>query len=185
MERDYEREIEELRSEISRLNKLLEREKGMSAGDRASEQHAKLRRAEELAEIAGQKGISGAITYYGAYNSSGRGFRWETECMSTDTLLSLDEDKVAMVLSALGNNQRYAILKEILKQPLSVNEIIEKLDLGTTGQVYHHIRPLQAADFISRGKKGKYEFKPHRVQALLMILTGVFDVLDEQYPKER
>lgn len=176
MERDYGQEIDDLRSEISQLKKKHE-EKSIPLDEGEPAKHTKLIHAEQLAEIAGEKGISGAITYYGAYCSSGRGFHWETDCMSTDTLLGLEDDKVTLILSSLGNKQRYAMVKELLKQPRSVNEIIENLNLGTTGQVYHHLKALQAADFVVPAERGKFEFKSHRVQALLMILTGVYDVL--------
>lgn len=50
--------------------------------------------------------------------------------------------------------------------------------MGTTGQAYHHLKALQAADLVEQKERGLYCFKGHRVQSLLMLLAGVADALD-------
>jgi DNA gyrase subunit B len=59
--------------------------------------------------------------------------------------------------------------------------LVDKLELGTTGQAYHHLKALQSADLIKQEERGVYMFKEHRVQSLLMLLSGVADALDDKY----
>lgn len=67
----------------------------------------------------------------------------------TDELLSLIESGVASkVLACIGNSNRLMMLLEILRGPKSVAELVEKCGFGSTGQVYHHMKPLLAADII-------------------------------------
>lgn len=53
--------------------------------------------------------------------------------------------------------------------------------MGTTGQVYHHLKALQAADLVTQEERGQFAFTGHRAQGLLMLLAGVRDLLDTRY----
>ena len=57
------------------------------------------------------------------------------------------------------------------------------LHYTSPGRVYHHLKPLIAADLIQEDErvKGRYEIVPHRVQGLVMILAGISDLLDTEF----
>lgn len=140
-------------------------------------------RARELKKKADAEGWKGAIDSYSTFSCNGYGYFTDLPPVSADSLLNLDNDLVARVLSTFSHKQRIAILKAVLEEPLSASQILEKLNMGTTGQVYHHINALLAADLIKQEDNGKYVFKGHRVHAFLLILAGVRHVLDESYSK--
>lgn len=182
MERDYGREIDELRSEVQRLSQLMGR--GTEAATQDGTQALnKCSRARELKKEADANGWTGALNSYSTYTCNGRGYFSDISSISTDALLEQDNDLAARVLSTFAHKQRLAILKAILVEPLSASEILEKLNMGTTGQVYHHINGLLAADLITQENNGKYAFKGHRVHGFLLILASVRDVLNEKYSK--
>lgn len=68
------------------------------------------------------------------------------------------------VLACIGNETRLKMLIEILKSPKTVAELTEVCGLGSTGQAYHHMKPLLAADVITEDTncKGRYIVQPHR-----------------------
>lgn len=137
--------------------------------------------ARQLAEKARQQGKKGLITNYGFYDSGGRGYFWNFTEVSAEELLAQDIGQVAHVLSAISHRQRLAMLKSILEQPATAAELTEKLGMGTTGQVYHHLKVLQAANLVDQGEHGQYTFVGHRASGFLMLLSGVRDLLDARY----
>lgn len=139
---------------------------------------------EELCCKTEEKGVSGLVTYLGVYNSGGRQSNWIRNGIPTDELLSLIESGVASkVLACIGNSNRLMMLLEILRGPKSVAELVEKCGFGSTGQVYHHMKPLLAADIIveDEQRKGVYAIQPHKVQGVIMLLAGISDMVDETF----
>ncbi|MDE7176681.1 MAG: winged helix-turn-helix domain-containing protein [Lachnospiraceae bacterium] len=205
MDRDYGKEIDALKEQMENLQNMvspqldelrdmmaellpnksstekLERVyvmHGMHPDSRLSEQ------MEELCYKAEEKGISGLVTYLGVYNSGGRQSNWIRNSVSTDELLPLIESGMASkVLACIGNSNRLGMLLEILREPSTVASLVKKCGFGSTGQVYHHLKPLLAADIVveDEHQKGVYIIQPHKVQGIIMLLAGISDMVDETY----
>ena len=149
--------------------------------------HPDKRLSEQMAELCcktEEKGVHGLVTYFGVYNSSGRQSNWIRNNVSADDLLSLIESGVAgKVLACIGNANRLGMLLEILRGPKTVAELVERCGFGSTGQVYHHMKPLLAADIIAEDEQqiGVYVIQPHKVQGIIMLLAGISDMVDETY----
>lgn len=129
---------------------------------------------------------TGMITYLGVFASGGRQSNWIKDGVNTDDLLELVENHTAeKVLRCLGNSDRLNILLAILRRPMSVAELVQTCGMNTTGQVYHHMKPLLTADLIAEDEhnKGIYVVQPHKVQGIIMLLAGICDMVDETYPK--
>ncbi|WP_235561009.1 ATP-binding protein [Bacillus sp. FJAT-28004] len=123
----------------------------------------------------------GTIFYSGQYRGH-NGFRWDPRQQEVHHLLGLDTDKVAKILAALGNKQRLDILFAVLQEPLSGSEIVERLNLGTTGQLYHHTKALLGADLLVQEERGgKYSLPAHRTLPLLLLLTAITDLHDTSH----
>lgn len=205
MERDYGKEIDSLREQMESLQSMtssqfdelrtmvmallpnrpstekLERVHvmhGMHPDSRLSEM------MEELCYKTEEKDVNGLVTYLGVYNSGGRQSNWIRNAIPADELLSLIESGVASkVLACIGNTNRLAILLEILRGPKTVAKLVEKCGFGSTGQVYHHMKPLLVADVVveDEQQKGVYIIQPHKVQGIIMLLAGISDMVDETY----
>ena len=146
--------------------------------------HGLVEQMENLCHKTEEKGVSGLVTYLGVYNSGGRQSNWIRNSVPVDDLLSLIESGVAnKVLVCIGNSNRLAILLEILRGPKTVASLVEKCGFGSTGQVYHHMKPLLAADIVveDERQKGVYIIQPHKVQSIIMLLAGISDMVDETY----
>lgn len=201
MERDYGKEIDFLKEQMERLQSVTSSQidalrammpnkpsaeklesvhvmHGMHPDSRLSEM------MEDLCHKTDEKDVSGLVTYLGVYNSGGRQSNWIRNAVSADELLTLIESGIAnKVLACIGNANRLAILLEILRGPKTVASLVEKCGFGSTGQVYHHIKPLLAADVIVEDvqQKGVYIIQPHKVQGIIMLLAGISDMVDETY----
>lgn len=196
MSKDYGVEIEEIKKQLEELQQLVSsvmigssKEPNEKVGD--IEKMQKMHPNEhvnaimnEIQNAAGTNGQTGAITYMGVFASGGRQSNWVKHRVNTDDLLKLIADNVAeKVLACLGNADRLKILLALLKKPMSVAELVTECELNSTGQAYHHMKPLLAADLIAEETKGIYIVKPYRVQGIIMLLAGICDMYDETYAK--
>jgi DNA gyrase subunit B len=200
LERDYGVEIDSLKNELKEIKQLLfafanPKEKAKEPQNSNGRIHKMknmhpdpsiMNILHNLENTCDQNEQSGAITYLGVYESGGRQSTWIRNEVNTDGLLFLIENKMAeKVLHCIGNSDRLNILLNILKKPMTVAQLVDECGYNSTGQVYHHLKPLIAADLIVENTKnadrGVYIIQPHRVQGIIMLLAGISDMLDPQY----
>ena len=116
---------------------------------------------EELCRRTEAQGVSGYVTYLGVYNAGGRQSNWIRNAVSADGLLAQIESGVAeKVLACIGNANRLALLLEILRGPKTVAQLVDTCGFGSTGQAYHHMKPLLAADLIQEEGRGGVRVLP-------------------------
>ena len=111
----------------------------------------------------------------GVFASGGRQSTWVKNDLNTDGLLALIENRTAeKVLACVGSNDRLNMLLAILRKPRTVAELVNDCGYSSTGQVYHHLKPLLTADLVTEDKahRGTYIIQPHRVQGVIMLLAG-------------
>ncbi len=196
MDRDFARELDDLKRQVEELARLLaakqadpeEKPDHIGAVKKSKKMHpdpAVMNILGRLENTCGESGDTGKVTYIGVFTSGGRQSTWVQNGVSANDLLRLIEDNTAeKVLRCIGSSDRLNILLALLKQPMTVAELVERHGYNTTGQVYHHLKPLLAADLITEDKnsaKGTYIVKPHRVQGIIMLLTGIHDMTDIRY----
>ena len=139
---------------------------------------------EEICEKADDEGNTGFITYLGVFASGDRQSNWISNQVNVDRLLELIESNIAAkVLACIGNNDRLNMLLALLRAPRTVAQLVKECGYNTTGQVYHHLKPLLAADLVKEDEnsRGSYVIQPHRVQGVIMFLAGISDMLDTKY----
>ena len=190
MEKDWNAEIERIDAELTQIKKMLIR-KALPAtkptippGGKAvlsPDDHARLVEIrDQLMAFGDETHETGAVAYAGSFEADGRHSLWAMS-FQTDYLLSLNAyATVEKVLASIGNSQRLAILLALLKQPMTVTQLVEALEAKSTGLVYHHLKPLVMADIVYE-EKGLYAVKPYRVQGIIMLLAAVRDLTDASY----
>lgn len=193
-ERDYGKEIDALKEQLAGIQSMLSAKVTLKPSTEKMEKvevmhgmHPDNRLSQLMEDLCYQTeeaNVSGLVTYLGVYTSGGRQSNWIRNAVPADRLLSLIGSGVATkVLACIGNANRLAILLEILRGPKTVAMLVEKCGFGSTGQVYHHMKPLLAADVVVEDaqQKGFYVIQPHRVQGIIMLLAGISDMVDETY----
>ena len=184
MERDYGLEIDELKKEIEELKELIKPRKKKPVIKNKKMDNETMEELKRVAEETDNE--MGLVNYHGFLNSGNREAYWWREDCSVKDFMAIPSEKISLVLSSLGNQQRWEILCALLRKPMTVAQIVEMFDMKTTGKAYHHINKLFAADVIEEVKdkkteKGTYTVKANRVQGIMMILAGISDLLDTHY----
>lgn len=80
--------------------------------------------------------------------------------------------ELAATLGALGHPVRLRLLGLVLTGTRSVAELREDADLGTSGQLYHHLRQLVSAGWLRATTRGHYTVPAERVVPLLVIFAA-------------
>lgn len=97
--------------------------------------------------------------------------QWQLGAVAHD-LLDQDWADGADTLGALGHPVRLRLLQRILTGAATVNDLVETDGVGTSGQVYHHLRQLTAAGWLRGIGGGRYEVPVARIVPLLAIILG-------------
>ena len=114
----------------------------------------------------------GAVMFTGSVRVPA-GYRYEWQYgLLTETVFEGDWSEVAESFSALGNPVRLRLLREILGGLRTAAELAALDDVGTTGQIYHHLRQLTGAGWLHTTERGRYEVPAGRVVPLLVVLTA-------------
>ncbi|WP_052847544.1 ArsR/SmtB family transcription factor [Streptomyces avicenniae] len=122
--------------------------------------------------LADEEAADGGVLFTGAVRlPTGEAVEWQWS-RTTDVLLESDWTDAAEVFAALGHPVRMRLLKEILAGRRTVAELAALDGLGTTGQIYHHLRQLTAAGWLRPAARGRHEVPPQRVVPLLVALAA-------------
>lgn len=125
-----------------------------------------------LTRRAGGPGSSGAVMVVGDVTTpAGETARWQY-ALTTDDVLAADWADVAPVLAALGHPVRLALLRAVLDGTRTARDLAAAVDVGSTGQVYHHLRQLQAAGWLRTAAGGEHVVPAERLVPLLTTVLG-------------
>lgn len=113
----------------------------------------------------------GALTYGGHADLAGGPVSWQMGASPAD-LLESDWHDPAGRLAALAHPVRLRLLQLVLSGVTSTAQLAADDDLGTTGQLHHHLRQLVAAGWLSSAGRGRYAVPAPRVIPLLLIVSA-------------
>jgi len=115
---------------------------------------------------------AGAVLFTGAVNlPTGEHYEWQSGRTVADLLVE-DWSDSAGVLSALAHPVRLLLLHRVLAGVRTAAELADQEELGTSGQLYHHLRQLVSAGWLRTPARGQYAVPGDRVVPLLVILAG-------------
>ncbi|MFE6130112.1 ArsR/SmtB family transcription factor [Streptomyces sp. NPDC056437] len=124
---------------------------------------------EQLAEAGAR---TGGVLFTGAVRlPTQEQYEWQYGLLS-EQLLDGDWSDAADSFAALGHAVRLRLLREILGGRRTAAELTELEGLGTTGQIYHHLRQLTSAGWLHTASRGRYEVPGARVVPLLVVLAA-------------
>ncbi|WP_306319023.1 MULTISPECIES: helix-turn-helix transcriptional regulator [unclassified Streptomyces] len=114
----------------------------------------------------------GAVLFAGAVRvPTGHRYEWQYGRL-TESVFEEDWSQAAESFAALGNPVRLRLLREILGGLRTAAELTALEGVGTTGQIYHHLRQLTGAGWLHTPERGRYEVPAGRVVPLLVVLTA-------------
>ncbi len=201
-ERNYGAEIDALRKDINEIKDILKSKSGDNVENDENSPSIDSRIVAEkirgishdivLNSLMGRiqdecekDGSTGRVIYTGVFASGGRQSNW-IGGYNTDRLLELIENRTAeKVLACIGSGDKLNILSVLLRKPMTVAQVVSEGGFSSTGQVYHHLNALIAADLVKEdlenNNKGVYIIVPYRVQGIIMLLSGISDMVDGRF----
>ncbi|MFE0255417.1 ArsR/SmtB family transcription factor [Streptomyces sp. NPDC059010] len=124
---------------------------------------------DQLAELGA---ADGGVLFTGAVRlPTGEHYEWQHGALTAD-LLDGDWTESAESFAALGHPVRLRLLREIVGGRRTAAELAELDEVGTTGQIYHHLRQLTGTGWLHTTGRGRYEVPPGRVVPLLVALSA-------------
>jgi hypothetical protein len=115
---------------------------------------------------------AGAVLYTGTVPlPTGERYDWQLGTL-TGELLELDWTQLGDTIGTLGHPVRLHLLHRILCGARTVAELGDDEGLGSTGQLYHHLRQLVAAGWLEPRGRGRYAVPGSRVVPLLVVLAA-------------
>jgi hypothetical protein len=122
-----------------------------------------------LKDLAGEPG---AVLFTGAVATPGGGHVEWQQAHPADDLLAADWSESSDRINALAHPVRLLLLHEVLNGRTTVAELRSHEQLGTTGQLYHHLRQLVAAGWLRASGHGRYQIPAERVVPLLITVAA-------------
>ena len=115
---------------------------------------------------------AGAVVLAGvAPLPTGEQYAWQYG-QTTEDLLGASWVELGKAIAALGHPVRLRLLQLILTGKRSAADLQSLAGLGTTGQLYHHLRQLMAAGWLVQATRGHYSVPGSRVIPLLVLLLA-------------
>ncbi len=102
---------------------------------------------------------------------TGEEYAWQYG-RTTEDLLAASWQELSKAITALGHPVRLRLLQLILTGTRSAADLQSVDGLGTSGQLYHHLRQLIAAGWLTQTARGHYTVPGDRVIPLLVLLTS-------------
>ncbi|MDN5822684.1 MAG: helix-turn-helix domain-containing protein [Brachybacterium sp.] len=91
----------------------------------------------------------------------------------TEHLLATDWAEHAETVAALGHPLRLAMLRRLLDGEHTVAQLVDELELASTGVAYHHLSALQGGGWVTTPRRGSWALATPRVVPLLAIITAL------------
>lgn len=126
-------------------------------------------------DLAAAGAEAGGVLFTGAVRlSEGERYEWQA-ATAAEALLAEDDpadSTAADSLAALGHPVRLRLLRAILGGTRTAAELAALPGVGTTGQIYHHLRLLTGAGWLHTAGRGRYEVPAARVVPLLVAVAA-------------
>ena len=83
-----------------------------------------------------------------------------------------DWDAAVPIFDALSHPVRLRLLQQVLNGTTATADLAQGTEMGTTGQLHHHLRALTAAGWLTSTGRGQWTVPPPRVIPLLVLITA-------------
>ncbi|WP_340687474.1 helix-turn-helix domain-containing protein [Amycolatopsis coloradensis] len=92
-------------------------------------------------------------------------------------MLALADGPRVEVLAALSSTARVALVRTLAEKGAQTAPALqEAAELGSPGQLYHHLKALTGAGIVEQDRRGSYRLRPAATIPVLVLLTAASDV---------
>jgi DNA-binding transcriptional ArsR family regulator len=166
----------ELKSRLAALEERVGRLEGAPGPQRAAASADDFWALDVLRDRTGpafpDAAATGSLVFAGTASLPGAGTTvWQEEHPVASVLAGGWAD-AAGALGALGHPVRLELIRRLLTGAHTTHELAEIPDLGTSGQLYHHLRELQAAGLVIQRRRNDYAVPADRVILCLVLVAA-------------
>jgi DNA-binding transcriptional ArsR family regulator len=115
---------------------------------------------------------AGSLMFAGVATAPGAGSAVWQEEHAVPVMLASDWADAVPALSALAHPVRLELIRRMLAGARTVQQLAEIPEVGTTGQLYHHLRELQAAGLVTQRRRNDYVVPADRVVPCLILVAA-------------
>lgn len=124
---------------------------------------------------ADSSGSGGAVSYQGRLTAPVE-LEWQMQ-LDPAQVLALDDTPRTEVLTALAHPVRIAIVRLLMSAGAQTAQALQtEAELGSTGQLYHHLKGLTSCGIVEQDKRGTYRIRPQAAIPALVLITASSDV---------
>jgi hypothetical protein len=166
---EIEHRVDRLEREVERLREQFEGRQADATSAAASETEASDAPADPLwfVNTLGRY-APGVVMMAGAVEVPAGPVRWQYG-LHADDLLARDWSELARPIEALGHPVRLELVRRILNGTQTTAELLELDQFASSGQLYHHLRQLVSAGWLTSPRRGHYEVPVSRIVPLLVL----------------
>jgi DNA-binding transcriptional ArsR family regulator len=117
----------------------------------------------------------GRVVYSGLGPWADHAVVWQME-RAWDDIVDHQPESIARTFAALSNPVRVRIIGALVDGPAPTAALAERIDAGTSGQLFHHLRDLLAAGLVHQPQRGIYALRAQHVLPLLAAMSAVMDL---------
>jgi hypothetical protein len=125
-----------------------------------------------VAELRARFAAAGGVVFAGAVDLPDGAHVDRQSATTTTALLDAPWAAGTERLAALAHPVRIELLRQVLLGARTTAALIELDVVGTSGQLYHHLRPLLGAGWLRQAARGRYEVPHDRVVPLLVVVAA-------------
>ena len=135
---------------------------------------AELERCEAPEQVDAAPSTGGIVGYQGDVHLYGT-VRWDIS-YSPDAIVDLPISSMSEVLASLGHPVRLQIVRNLLRGPANAADLHSAVGVGSSGQIYHHLKTLSSANIVEQQGRGDYRIAAKRVVPLLVSMLAAADI---------
>ena len=120
--------------------------------------------------------IQGTLSYTGTIQLAGRPFRFQQR-LPAQSLFEVAPEVLSQIFAAFSIPHRVIILRTLCERSCTAQQLQEVLGMGSSGQLYHHLKELLATGLITqRERSSVYTIDPPKVIPICAALMVAFSL---------
>ena len=117
----------------------------------------------------------GRVVYSGLGPWADHAVAWQME-RTWDDVVDREPEGIARTFAALSSPVRVRIIGALVQGPATTASLAERIDAGTSGQLFHHLKDLLGAGLVHQPRRGVYALRAQHVLPILAALSAAMDL---------
>lgn len=172
---DLEEQVAVLRARLTTLEELVSSHMQEGAAEGAPLVQAAILSPDHGSRAPRAGTTEGTLSYAGSIQSGERPYRFR-QTLTAQSIFEASPELLAPIFAALSSPHRIIILRTLCERPCTAQQLQEALGMASAGQLYHHLKELQAVSLITQRERSAYMIEPTKVIPVCMALMVAFSL---------